>query len=106
MGGGGDARPLPADGLIRRARSGPSKTLAGVMDDLTVLKSIWLNKAQGEDHAARLEHFYGPQAHACTACAGAPLVSRRSFRRMRIARIGSRPRKGRVAFVEPLLRDC
>ena len=39
--------------------------LNGVKDDLAVLKSIWFKKVKGDDHAARLESFYGPQAHAC-----------------------------------------
>lgn len=33
--------------------------------DLTVLRHMWFSKAKGDDHAARLENFYGPQAKAC-----------------------------------------
>lgn len=44
MGGGADARPSAA------SRS--------VMDDLRVLKSLWFQKASGNDHKERLEHFY------------------------------------------------
>lgn len=64
MGAGGDARPVAREGLIKRRSS--VKSLADVKDDLVVLKSIWFTKAKGDDHASRLEHFYGPQAHACT----------------------------------------
>ncbi len=59
MGAGGDARQVAREGLIKR------KT-PRMADDLAVLKSIWFTKAKGDDHASRLEHFYGPQAHACT----------------------------------------
>jgi len=35
-------------------------------NDFTVLKNIWFKKlADTDDHAERLEQFYGPQAHAC-----------------------------------------
>ena len=71
MGRGGDAT-APSNGLIRRLRSRsdllkvPSLDgMKGVRQDLTVLKYIWFRKASGSDHAARLESFYGPQAHAC-----------------------------------------
>lgn len=63
MGAGGDARPVAREGLIKRRSS--VKSLADVKDDLVVLKSIWFTKAKGDDHASRLENFYGPQAHAC-----------------------------------------
>ena len=43
-----------------------SKRRRSAKDDLKVLKSLWLNKANGKDHAERLEAFYGPQAEACT----------------------------------------
>ena len=45
--------------------SGKLKRVSSVADDLLVLKSIWFNKASGDDHAERLENFYGPQAEAC-----------------------------------------
>ena len=66
MGAGGDARPYAQNKLVRRIRSSDKlRKFGGVKDDLIVLKSIWLNKASGQDHASRLESFYGPQAHAC-----------------------------------------
>ena len=66
MGAGGDAYPYGQHQLVRRIRSSDKLLkFGGVKDDLIVLKSIWLNKASGQDHASRLESFYGPQAHAC-----------------------------------------
>ncbi len=70
MGGGGDGRPTiirsKRDGLIKRIRSSDKlKRLGSVKDDLVVLRSLWFQKVSGGDHAARLESFYGPQAHAC-----------------------------------------
>ena len=66
MGAGGDAYPYGQHQLVRRIRSSDKlRKFGGVKDDLIVLKSIWLNKASGQDHASRLESFYGPQAHAC-----------------------------------------
>ena len=66
MGAGGDARPYGQRHLIKRIGSSEKlRKFSGVKDDLIVLKSIWLNKASGQDHASRLESFYGPQAHAC-----------------------------------------
>ena len=63
MGAGGDARPVR---LVKRIKSSDKlRKIEGVKNDLIVLKSIWLNKASGQDHASRLEAFYGPQAHAC-----------------------------------------
>ena len=63
MGAGGDARPVR---LVKRIKSSDRlRKIEGVKNDLIVLKSIWLNKASGQDHASRLEAFYGPQAHAC-----------------------------------------
>ena len=50
----------------RRIRSSDKlKRLGSVKDDLVVLRSLWFQKVSGGDHAARLESFYGPQAHAC-----------------------------------------
>lgn len=44
----------------------PLKSLKeSLRDDMLVLKHIWFSKAQGDDHASRLESFYGPQAKAC-----------------------------------------
>jgi len=54
--------------LKRISSSGQLKKISSVADDLLVLKSIWFNKASGEDHAERLENFYGPQAQACEFC--------------------------------------
>ena len=69
MGAGGDGRPIirsKRDGLIKRIRSSDKlKRLGSVKDDLVVLRSLWFQKVSGGDHAARLESFYGPQAHAC-----------------------------------------
>lgn len=43
------------------------KKMRDLHNDLTVLKNIWFKKlAKTDDHAERLEQFYGPQAHACT----------------------------------------
>lgn len=42
------------------------KKMIELRNDFTVLKNIWFKKlADTEDHAERLEHFYGAQAHAC-----------------------------------------
>lgn len=38
--------------------------LRGIRDDMLVLKTIWFSKISGDTHKARLESFYGPQAHA------------------------------------------
>ena len=67
MGKGGEGRQVPVkDGLMKRiSSSGKLKSISSVADDLLVLKSIWFNKASGDDHAERLENFYGPQAEAC-----------------------------------------
>ena len=43
------------------------KKMRDLHNDLTVLKNNWFKKlAKTDDHAERLEQFYGPQAHACT----------------------------------------
>lgn len=57
MGAGGDASDV-APQKFQKGRIGKVK------EDLTCLKSMWFNKVKGTDHAARLESFYGPQAHA------------------------------------------
>jgi betaine lipid synthase len=65
MGKGMDGRPR--DNFLKKNFSFDKLTnLSGVKDDLTVLGHLWFNKAKGDDHAARLESFYGPQAEACT----------------------------------------
>ena len=65
-GGEGGQVPMKKDGLLKRiSSSGKLKRISSVADDLLVLKSIWFNKASGDDHAERLENFYGPQAAAC-----------------------------------------
>lgn len=65
MGGGGDNRPARDSFFKNPLPIDKIKSISDVKDDLIVLKSIWFNKAKGTDHAARLENFYGPQAHAC-----------------------------------------
>lgn len=65
MGRGGDALGA-AGNPISTLRRRPS--LSDLKSDLAVLKSIWLNKAQGGDHQSRLEHFYRDQAEACECC--------------------------------------
>ncbi len=54
MGKGGEGRQAPVkDGLMKRiSSSGKLKSITSVADDLLVLKSIWFNKASGDDHAA------------------------------------------------------
>eukprot|EP00955_Chlamydomonas_euryale_P020081 213604-Chlamydomonas_euryale.AAC.24 len=69
MGAGGDGRPA-RDSLMRKTFSFDKlPSFANVKDDLNVLKHIWFSKAQGADHAARLEAFYSGQAGACEFCA-------------------------------------
>lgn len=79
MGRGGDAR-LKHSGsgrLLKRSSSvleklsslqsgfDAKKRMRDLHNDLTVLKNIWFKKlAKTDDHAERLEQFYGPQAHA------------------------------------------
>ena len=82
MGKGGEGRQVPVkkDGLLKRiSSSGKLKRISSVADDLLVLKSIWFNKASGDDHAERLESFYGPQAAACaqTLPSLTPILHRR-----------------------------
>jgi betaine lipid synthase len=67
MGAGGDGRPNKDARVRKDARKAPPNRLSklsSVKDDLLVLKSIWFTRSKGDDHAARLEHFYGPQAAA------------------------------------------
>ena len=77
MGKGGEGRHVPVkDGLMKRiSSSGKLKSITSVADDLLVLKSIWFNKASGDDHAERLESFYGPQAEACKLLPAMPVCS-------------------------------
>ena len=77
MGKGGEGRQVPVkDGLMKRiSSSGKLKSITSVADDLLVLKSIWFNKASGDDHAERLESFYGPQAEACKLLPAMPVCS-------------------------------
>jgi hypothetical protein len=80
MGKGGDAGLVHSGSgrLLRRSSSvlekmqGMSegfkarKRVRDLHNDLTVLKNIWFKRLPASgDHAARLESFYGPQAHAC-----------------------------------------
>ena len=78
MGKGGEGRQMPVkDGLMKRiSSSGKLKSISSVADDLLVLKSIWFNKASGDDHAERLENFYGPQAEACECTPSMPVAFR------------------------------
>ena len=77
MGKGGEGRQVPVkDGLMKRiSSSGKLKSITSVADDLLVLKSIWFNKASGDDHAERLENFYGPQAEACESGSTMPVAN-------------------------------
>lgn len=75
MGRGGDntVTQLPQDNVLIRRRSssgswGSFSNLKELRDDLTTLRHLWfsqLGKKKANDHAARLESFYGPQATAC-----------------------------------------
>ena len=58
MGRGGESLSIAA---LQKKNLGIS-SLAG---DLSVLKSLWLSKASGDDHAERLEAFYGSTARHC-----------------------------------------
>lgn len=84
MGKGADASPYPRGGSsLKRSKSLLERLqdlqsggrVAGLKDDLLVLRTIWFKKTSGDDHAQRLEQFYSPQAHACEGeypPAGAP----------------------------------
>eukprot|EP01025_Chloroclados_australasicus_P048612 TRINITY_DN5514_c0_g1_i2.p1 TRINITY_DN5514_c0_g1~~TRINITY_DN5514_c0_g1_i2.p1 ORF type:complete len:667 (-),score=70.82 TRINITY_DN5514_c0_g1_i2:573-2573(-) len=39
-------------------------SLSKLKNDMICLYSMWFNQVSGDDHAARLESFYSPQAHA------------------------------------------
>lgn len=65
MGGGGDGRPAPASYVKRNFSIDKLAKLTSVKDDLTVLRHMWFGSKKGDDHASRLESFYGPQATAC-----------------------------------------
>lgn len=63
MGRGGDGGK--GGGFTRKLSFEKLKEIGGnVKDDLIVLKSMWFARSKGNDHAARLESFYSPQAHA------------------------------------------
>ena len=64
MGKGSDGRPV-RDSFLKKTFSMDKLNLDNMKNDLIVLRNIWFNKAKGDDHAARLETFYGPQAEAC-----------------------------------------
>ena len=66
-GGRGDlSSDPPASGVVEQQNTTVrSKRRRSPKDDLLVLKSLWLSRANGKDHAERLEAFYGPQAKAC-----------------------------------------
>jgi hypothetical protein len=60
-------------GPIQRSWS-LGKGISDLKDDLSTLRHLWfsqLAKTKPNDHAARLESFYGPQAAACE-CDQAP----------------------------------
>lgn len=65
-GGRGDlSSDPPASGVVEQQNTTVrSKRRRSPKDDLLVLKSLWLSRANGKDHAERLEAFYGPQAKA------------------------------------------
>lgn len=65
MGAGGDGRPARASLIKKNLGFGELGSFANVKEDLATLRHIWFSKAKGEDNAARLESFYGPQAEAC-----------------------------------------
>jgi betaine lipid synthase len=65
MGKGSDGTPVRPSFMKKTFPSMEKLNLENMRNDLTVLKNIWFSKAGGGDHAARLESFYGPQAHAC-----------------------------------------
>ncbi len=72
MGKGRDGSQTLGIGLgsrLLRASSFESLTRltqsSSIKDDLLVLRHIWFSRQKGDDHAARLESFYGPQAAAC-----------------------------------------
>jgi betaine lipid synthase len=66
MGAGGDGTPVGTFLLRRNSWSFDRlKSLGDVKDDLLVLRHLWFSKPSGDDHAQRLESFYGPQAAAC-----------------------------------------
>lgn len=63
--GSGDAARLRDSNMKKSSFALDKLKMSSVKDDLLVLKSIWFNKVKGDDHAARLENFYKPQAAAC-----------------------------------------
>ena len=65
MGKGSDGRPAKESFLRKTFPSMEKLSVDNLKNDLIVLKNIWFNSAKGDDHAARLDAFYGPQAHAC-----------------------------------------
>jgi betaine lipid synthase len=71
-----------SDALLQKA--------AGLKSDLIVLKSLWLSKASGADHATRLENFYGPQAAAYDSFRSAFLWGRRPLLAACAARLDRR----------------
>lgn len=62
MGSGRDGRPAS---YTKKNFSLEKLKLSSMKDDLTVLRHMWFGSKKGDDHAARLESFYGPQAAAC-----------------------------------------
>lgn len=65
MGAGKDGRPVRDNYMKRNFSLEKLKNFSSVKNDLTVLRHMWFGSKKGDDHAARLESFYGPQAAAC-----------------------------------------
>jgi len=77
MGKGREATNPPALPFLRRNSWSfdKLKSLEDVRDDLMTLKNLWFSKANGTDHAERLEAFYGAQAATCKETDWCCLVS-------------------------------
>ena len=70
-GGGGKKRKILLE-ACERANLGETMTFqqvkqfaSGMASDISVLRSIWFKKLDGESHADRLDNFYKNQAEAC-----------------------------------------
>ncbi len=62
--GGKDARPV-RDTSAKKGQFSLDQISLKLKDDVTVLRHMWFGSKKGDDHAQRLESFYGPQAAAC-----------------------------------------
>ncbi|EFJ43864.1 hypothetical protein VOLCADRAFT_83033 [Volvox carteri f. nagariensis] len=67
MGAGKDGRPVRDNYMKKNFSLDKLKNISSVKNDLTVLRHMWFGSKKGDDHAARLESFYGPQAAAYDA---------------------------------------